>query len=44
MTIELNELTKSFGGRLAVDHLSLKIEKGEFFALLGSNEQVKLPQ
>ncbi|CAM5205700.1 ABC-2 type transport system ATP-binding protein OS=Ureibacillus acetophenoni OX=614649 GN=SAMN05877842_11140 PE=4 SV=1 [Ureibacillus acetophenoni] len=37
MTIELNELTKSFGGRLAVDHLSLKIEKGEFFALLGSN-------
>jgi len=37
MTIELNELTKSFGGRLVVDHLSLKIEKGEFFALLGSN-------
>lgn len=37
MTIELKELTKSFKERIAVDHLSLKINKGEFFALLGSN-------
>ncbi|SOC41802.1 ABC transporter ATP-binding protein [Ureibacillus acetophenoni] len=35
--IEIRELTKSFGERVAVDHLSLSIEKGEFFALLGSN-------
>ncbi len=35
--IEIKELTKAFGDRIAVDHLSLNIEKGEFFALLGSN-------
>ncbi|KGR77904.1 ABC transporter ATP-binding protein [Ureibacillus manganicus] len=35
--IEIKELGKSFGERVAVDCLSLKIREGEFFALLGSN-------
>lgn len=37
MVIEIKELTKKFNGELAVDHLSLTIEQGEFFALLGEN-------
>ncbi len=35
--IELNGITKAFGERVVVNHLSLKINKGEFFALLGAN-------
>lgn len=35
--VEIFGLTKRFGTRTAVDHLSLSIEKGEFFALLGQN-------
>lgn len=35
--IEMRDLTKSFDERVAVNQLSLVIEKGEFFALLGSN-------
>ena len=35
--IELSNLTKRFGDFTAVDHLSLKIETGEFFGLLGPN-------
>jgi len=35
--IELDGLTKCYGDLLAVDHLSLKIEKGEVFGLLGPN-------
>lgn len=35
--IELNGLTKQYGGFTAVDHLDLKIETGEFFGLLGPN-------
>src|SRR5271156_2916141 len=35
--IELNHLTKKFGDLLAVDDLSLKVERGEFFAVLGPN-------
>lgn len=35
--IDILQLTKKFKGRTAVDSLSLKIEKGEFFALLGQN-------
>src|SRR5438132_7676269 len=35
--IELNEVTKKYGTRTAVDRLSLKIEAGELFAFLGPN-------
>lgn len=35
--IEIKELTKKFGDFVAVDHLNLKIETGEFFGLLGPN-------
>lgn len=37
MAIEIKNLTKKFKERTAVDNLSLMIEKGEFFALLGQN-------
>jgi len=33
--LELNNLTKSFGSQLAVDHVSLTIQRGEILALLG---------
>lgn len=35
--IELTNLTKTFEGFTAVDHLNLHIETGEFFGLLGPN-------
>jgi ABC-2 type transport system ATP-binding protein len=35
--IELRNLTKKFGGRVAVDDLSLKVPQGEIFGLLGHN-------
>ena len=35
--IELNEVTKKYGTKTAVDRLSLKIEAGELFAFLGPN-------
>ncbi len=35
--IELRELTKRFEDFTAVDHLSLRVETGEFFGLLGPN-------
>ncbi|MBR6259680.1 MAG: ATP-binding cassette domain-containing protein, partial [Oscillospiraceae bacterium] len=35
--IEIRELTKRFEDFTAVDHLSLRIETGEFFGLLGPN-------
>jgi ABC-2 type transport system ATP-binding protein len=35
--IELHHLTKKFGDLVAVDDLSLKVERGEFFAVLGPN-------
>lgn len=37
MNITIKNLTKKFKERTAVDNLSLTIEKGEFFALLGQN-------
>lgn len=37
MAIIIKELTKKFNDYTAVDHLSLTIEKGEFFALLGES-------
>jgi ABC-2 type transport system ATP-binding protein len=35
--IELREVTKSYGTKMAVDHLSLHIKAGEVFAFLGPN-------
>ena len=35
--IEVLDLSKQFGGLTAVDHLSLRIEQGEIFGLLGPN-------
>ena len=35
--IELEQLVKKFGDLTAVDHVSLKIPRGEFFAILGPN-------
>jgi ABC-2 type transport system ATP-binding protein len=35
--IELDQLVKKFGNLTAVDHVSLKIPRGEFFAILGPN-------
>lgn len=35
--IEIEDLTKRYGETVAVDHLNLHIEKGEFFGLLGPN-------
>src|ERR1043165_5698289 len=35
--IELNHIVKTFGDLVAVNDLSLKVQKGEFFAVLGPN-------
>jgi len=35
--IRTEELTRKFKDRIAVDSLSLRVEKGEFFALLQSS-------
>jgi ABC-2 type transport system ATP-binding protein len=35
--IELSGLTKTYGTLTAVDHLNLRIKKGEVFGLLGPN-------
>ena len=35
--IELDQLTKRFGRFVAVDHLTLKVERGEVFGFLGPN-------
>lgn len=35
--VEVKDLTKSYGGILAVDHISFDVRKGEIFGLLGPN-------
>jgi ABC-2 type transport system ATP-binding protein len=35
--LEIRGLTKQFGGKVAVDHLDLRVREGEFHALLGPN-------
>src|SRR5579872_520263 len=35
--IELRNVTKKFGGNVAVNDLSLRVERGEVFGLLGHN-------
>src|ERR1041384_2330791 len=41
--VEVQELTKSFGGFCAVDHLSFSVDHGEVFGLLGPNGAGKSP-
>src|SRR5260370_35310406 len=35
--IEMQDLSKSFGSFQAIDHLSLTVQQGEIFGLLGPN-------
>ena len=35
--IEIQRLNKSFGNLVALEHIQLSIDQGEFFALLGPN-------
>ncbi|HTP02672.1 MAG TPA: ABC transporter ATP-binding protein [Anaerolineales bacterium] len=35
--VEIRDLNKHFGGRVAVDHVSMAIEAGEIFGLVGPN-------
>ena len=35
--LESKELTKQFGAKTAVDHVNLKLEKGQVYAMLGPN-------
>ena len=35
--LESRELTKSFGSVIAVDHVSVKLEPGHVYAMLGPN-------
>ncbi|TDQ37421.1 ABC transporter ATP-binding protein [Aureibacillus halotolerans] len=37
MTLEIADVTKSFGSHTAVDHLSLTIPKGQIYGVLGAN-------
>jgi ABC-2 type transport system ATP-binding protein len=36
-SVEIHDLVKSFGAFVAVDHVSLSVEKGEIFGFLGPN-------
>ena len=35
--IEIKNLTKSYGKKRGVDHISLSVEKGDIFGFLGPN-------
>ncbi|AUH71725.1 ABC transporter ATP-binding protein [Legionella sainthelensi] len=37
LAIDVKELTKKFDEKIAVDHISLQVEKGSIFGFLGSN-------
>ena len=37
LAIEIRDLCKTFGSFQAIDHLSLEVERGEIFGLLGPN-------
>lgn len=40
--LELTDLTKKYGDFTAVNHISLRVEKGEIFGLLGPNGAGKI--
>lgn len=40
--IKINNLTKKYKDKLAVDNLNLEIKTGELFSLLGTNGAVRL--
>ena len=35
--LELDELTRRFGGLVALDHVSMRVEEGEVRAVIGPN-------
>ncbi|MEL7221436.1 MAG: ATP-binding cassette domain-containing protein, partial [Bacteroidota bacterium] len=35
--LEINDVIKRYGNKIAVNHISLKIPKGSIFGLLGPN-------
>lgn len=37
IAIETKNITKKYGNKLAVNNVSLQVQRGEFFALLGVN-------
>ena len=37
MLVEINQLTKSFGGLTAVNHVDLAIEQGKISGIIGPN-------
>jgi ABC-type branched-subunit amino acid transport system ATPase component len=37
MLIQVDDVVKKFGGLVAVHHVSLDVEKGEIFGLIGPN-------
>jgi len=39
--LELDELTRRFGGLVAVDHVSMRVEEGEIRAVIGPNDAGK---
>ena len=43
MLVHIENLVKRYGDLLALDHLSLDIEEGEIFGLLGQTVPVKPP-
>lgn len=43
MILESNEATKKYGGKTAVDHVSLKLESGLVYAMLGPTEAARPP-
>jgi ABC-type multidrug transport system ATPase subunit len=42
--IQVKDLTKAYGERLAIDHLNFQVEKGEVVGFLGRMERVNLQQ
>ncbi|MEG2074677.1 MAG: ATP-binding cassette domain-containing protein, partial [Angelakisella sp.] len=35
--LQVNNITKQFGGLLAVDHVSFEVEQGEIISVIGPN-------
>ena len=37
LAVEAFQLTRTFGAKIAVDHLDLAVDEGEFYGFLGPN-------